>query len=239
MRIDTAVFKEGTNANDLISAGMSVDVGEGLRIYGRNDRTTLPTESTDAAWARLGRLEIYAQENDFIFHTNHRLMLNDFKTGANPETDPANEAIIIKGRGDTFARASNPKDATVVLMSASALRWNSATETQESSYWITNDDGKYVPKVGSATGTNPKYAFYPLINAVNATSSSTDTAVGMLANRTATALGWLANWLNTIGLIPLHFAKSGILIGAGDTAYESSQGIGRRANDASDSISPA
>lgn len=160
-------------AGESTGAGLAINTGDGLRIFGADARST--SEVAEATKGRIGKLEVYRHDGDFLFNYDGKMVMND-----EAEADPADEALIAPYDDtvsatqlgiDTFNRDSDctVTIATVDYTSTDYWRVNdsgvvqgrtkeNATDIDDYVNHITGRDGAYFPGTQVKDGARPLHA---------------------------------------------------------------------------------
>lgn len=112
-------------------AGLAINAGDGLRIFGADARST--SEVAEATKGRIGKLEVYRHDGDFKFNYDGKMVINDEKTNTNTITpirgEPADQ------QGATFTRNG---DATFItpFVNPTTSGWISPTASGHETAWL-------------------------------------------------------------------------------------------------------
>lgn len=247
---------EGQNASGLVldpdnratvTDGLAVNDGPGLRIFGL-DAKTQDTEITGTnAATKVGRLEVYAHNDDFKFTDDTsgsvldggKLVLNDAYDSGLKDLIPC--PITWEGSGysssNMWTRDAQYNGCTLPVIAPHLSAQTPATSTAPAiRYWAKDTHGVYRPSFtywnslvggfGDTAASNTLHGYqYAADHA-----SDTATAVGYLKDFNAKLLEFIEHlhvMLSTFSATWLHFGRAGMLIGADITRDPSA--ITRRA----------
>ena len=201
-----AIYPNGTNP--LHEPGLSVNDGNGLRIFGLDEKTT--GSGATEAWSanRLGTLEVYGHSGDFLFNYDGKMVLNDKLT--------ASEGLAKPNAFSVFSRTT---DYTIPMVVAS----------YNTTYWATAN-GMYVPATTTATtaianANTALNAVYDLTYDQTGTTGDIHNGMVDVMGYCITALTQLNYFLTTLGVAQAHVSSCGTVMAVDNN--ENSQNVTR------------